>query len=280
MQNKKLSIITVNFNNYKGLRKTIESVISQTFIDYEYIIIDGGSSDESVDIIKQYEDKINYWISEPDKGIYNAMNKGIIVSKGDYIQFLNSGDLLISKSILHDVFALNRNEDILYGFDILCNNDGTKELNIYPSKLTFYQFYVGSLSHQGSFHKRSLFDILYNEGLSIAADWEFYIRKIIFENCSTFPLSFPIIYFDMNGISQNPNYKQIQNSERLKILNSFMPEKVLKDYEVLFELKQLKENSLYPYIELFLAFPKLQRLVKRFMKFALIVSGNKRLLPK
>ena len=88
----KLSVITINFNNRDGLRKTIESVVNQTYNDFEYIIIDGGSTDGSVDVIKEYADRIDYWVSEPDKGIYNAMNKGIDVAKGEYCIFMNSGD--------------------------------------------------------------------------------------------------------------------------------------------------------------------------------------------
>ena len=99
----KLSIITVNLNKAKGLQKTIESVIFQTFTDYEYIIIDGGSTDGSKQIIEQYADKITYWVSEPDSGIYNGMNKGIKVAKGEYCLFLNSEDYLLSNEILQNV---------------------------------------------------------------------------------------------------------------------------------------------------------------------------------
>jgi len=110
-----LSIISINLNNVAGLQKTIESVWPQTFTDYEYIIIDGGSTDGSIDIIKKYSDKITYWISEKDNGIYHAMNKGIEVAKGDYCLFLNSGDWLVDKKILENVFSNNHSEDILYG---------------------------------------------------------------------------------------------------------------------------------------------------------------------
>ena len=81
----KLSVITINYNNRDGLKKTIESVVNQTYKDFEYIIIDGGSTDGSVEVLKEYSDKIDYWVSEPDKGIYNAMNKGIDIAKGEYV---------------------------------------------------------------------------------------------------------------------------------------------------------------------------------------------------
>ena len=117
MYNPKLSIITINLNNAAGLRKTIESVVNQTFTDYEYLIIDGGSTDGSVEVIKEFADKITYWVSEPDKGIYNAMNKGILKARGEYLQFLNSGDWLVDNEVLFRVFSLNHFEDILYGLE-------------------------------------------------------------------------------------------------------------------------------------------------------------------
>ena len=89
----KLSIITVNFNDAEGLERTIKSVISQTFHDYEFIIIDGGSTDGSVDVIKKYEDHIDYWISEKDGGIYQGMNKGLRQASGEYLNFLNEFQL-------------------------------------------------------------------------------------------------------------------------------------------------------------------------------------------
>ena len=95
----KLSIITINYNNASGLRKTIESVVNQTSLEFEYIVIDGASTDGSIEIIKEFKDKITFWVSEPDTGIYNAMNKGIHSAKGKYCQFLNSGDSLVPPNV-------------------------------------------------------------------------------------------------------------------------------------------------------------------------------------
>ncbi len=100
----KLSIITVNLNNARGLEKTIQSVIAQTFYNYEFIIIDGGSTDDSINIIKKYEDHITYWVSETDGGIYAGMNKGLFIAKGDYVNFMNSGDCYHSKDVLENIF--------------------------------------------------------------------------------------------------------------------------------------------------------------------------------
>ena len=101
----KLSIITINYNNREGLKRTIESVVNQTFTDFEWILIDGGSTDGSKELIEQYSNRFSYWVSEPDNGIYNAMNKGLRAAKGDYLQFLNSGDRLYNAQSLASCFS-------------------------------------------------------------------------------------------------------------------------------------------------------------------------------
>ena len=111
----KLSIITINYNNRDGLQKTIESVVSQSFKDFEWIVIDGGSNDGSRELIERYAESISYWVSEPDKGIYNAMNKGIKASNGDYLLFLNSGDSLCDEYVIADFQKLSFTEDIISG---------------------------------------------------------------------------------------------------------------------------------------------------------------------
>ena len=109
-------IITVNFNHKEGLKNTIVSVINQkSFNDYEFIVIDGGSSDGSKDIIEKYARHIDYWVSEKDEGIYNGMNKGIRVAKGDYLIFMNSGDTFYNDHVLKDVFCVDRNADFITG---------------------------------------------------------------------------------------------------------------------------------------------------------------------
>ena len=120
-----LSIITINYNNGDGLQRTIESVIKQNFKSYEYIVIDGGSTDKSIDVIKRNKNHINYWISEPDTGIYNAMNKGIRKATGEYLIMINSGDVLVNEDVLDTVFKKNNNSDIIYG-DVLWNDNGVE----------------------------------------------------------------------------------------------------------------------------------------------------------
>ena len=215
---KTLSIITINRNNASGLEKTIQSVIGQTSTDFEYIIIDGASNDESVNIIKKYTDKIDFWVSEPDIGVYNAMNKGIRKATGKYCLFLNSADCLVSPETLSNVFKEIHGiqADIFYT-DMMTSNN---EIRKVPIDLTLKYLAVCSTpNHQNTLIKRSLFleDGHYNEDRKIAADWEFFLLaawkyKRIFCYISTI-----ITVYDTNGISSDPSLKAFRNSEAKKI---------------------------------------------------------------
>ena len=132
------SIITINLNNSTGLEKTIQSVTTQLFSDFEFIIIDGGSTDNSIDVIKKYESEITSWVSEKDNGIYDAQNKGIAKANGTYCLFLNSGDYLFSKDALKKVFDSNLTEDIVYGNIIYHENGSTDRKKSFPDNLSNY----------------------------------------------------------------------------------------------------------------------------------------------
>lgn len=203
----KLSVITVNLNNAKGLQKTIESVLCQTFEDFEYIVVDGASTDESIEIIQQKNKSANqqiHWISEPDSGIYEAMNKGIDLSKGEYCHFLNSGDYLASDTVYSEIFSHNFIEDIIYGNQIDIFKD-KKILNkgYQRSDLTFFDVFNGALYHSSSFTKRSLFFEygFFDENYKIVSDYIFFVKSIGFGKASVKYIDLLITYFDANGIS-------------------------------------------------------------------------------
>jgi len=238
----KLSIITINFNNASGLRKTIESIVSQTFTDYEYIVIDGASTDGSVDVIKHYADKITYWVSEPDKGIYNAMNKGILKANGEYCLFLNSGDWLVDNRVLADFIIENFDEDIVSGNTYLWNNT-VLELckSISPNELTYDFLLDLVIIHQSTFIKKILFDKygLYNEQLKIVSDWEFFIKALIVNNCTYINYDRLISYYDLNGISAQERWLEKQHQEREIVFKNLIP-RVNKSY---FALRKEIENK-------------------------------------
>jgi len=198
----KLSIVTINFNNKCGLQSTIESVLRQTYSEFEYIIIDGGSVDGSYELIQQYyknkrsknttkilynktiEDypnpipRITYWISEPDKGIYDALNKGIEQASGEWIMFLNSGDYLSSDTVLEKIFEKKKTSryDVLYGSVIYKKAESFIEVK--PSELCSF-FYKIPFCHQSSLVKTKLlkvrkFDLRYQ----IASDYDFFLSNV------------------------------------------------------------------------------------------------------
>jgi glycosyltransferase involved in cell wall biosynthesis len=203
----KLSIITVNKNNAPGLEKTIQSVISQTYTDFEYIIIDGNSTDGSANVIKKHSAKINYWISEADTGIYNAMNKGIRKAQGEFCLFLNSGDWLINDSTLTKLFdELIHTEDAgIYYTDSIATNHPYFE----PPKLIDINYLiVNNLNHQNSLIKRSLFleHGLYSENYRIAADYDFWLREFWTYKTKFIYIKTNIAVYDSFGISSFSNF--------------------------------------------------------------------------
>lgn len=196
-----LSIITVNLNNRDGLRKTIDSVVSQSFTDYEWIIIDGGSTDGSRELIEQYQDRLAYWCSEPDKGIYNAMNKGIDHAKGEWLQFLNSGDWLYDSSTLERVFEKETDADVLYGDAVIIFKDNYQIQTHFPDHLALSYIIGHPIRHQASFYKHFLFETYrYDESYKIISDaishFDFMIQGKLFKHLKQF-----IVYFDGEGLS-------------------------------------------------------------------------------
>lgn len=223
---KKLSIITININNAEGLRKTIESVVSQTYTDFEYIVIDGASTDNSAEVITEYADKFTYWVSESDKGIYNAMNKGILKASGDYCLFLNSGDWFVDENVLLNFYQSNFVEDIVSG-NMLTYKDGNKRLreSVKAEKLSFDLFYMDSLPHPATFIKRKLFfDYgLYNENNRIVSDWEFFLKTLVINNCSYNHFDRIISVFDLTGLSSQTAMGELTKNERQKVFQNNMP---------------------------------------------------------
>ena len=243
----KLSVITINRNNSKGLEETIKGVTSQTFTDFEYIIIDGASTDNSVDVIKKYEDKITLWISEPDKGIFNAMNKGVLRATGEYIQFSNSGDWFVNPDVLSNVFKDDPGEDILFG-NIIKMKDGVHVLDkgIGTSDVTFYHLFLGTINHPATFAKRELFDRfgLFNEKYKYVNDWEWFIRCVGLADTTVRYLDLDISFFDMIGNSNNTF--EYYETERRPILNELVPKRILSDYNKLYN-HEIIQNSINRY---------------------------------
>lgn len=223
---KKITIITINFNDKKGLNITFESVFNQVYQDFEYIVIDGGSTDGSKDIIESNASKIHYWVSEPDKGVYNAMNKGIKIANGEFIIFMNAGDTFVDKDVLLNVHQdLTSQYDIYYGDNYKVKADGSKRLKTYPEKLTFSFFYTSCINHQSTFIRKKLFDeyFYYNEAFKIVSDWEFFIFTICKMNVPYKYLAKTIANYDFTGMSTLSRYQHLYSQERLSVIQKYFP---------------------------------------------------------
>jgi glycosyltransferase involved in cell wall biosynthesis len=213
----KLSIVTINYNNSAGLKKTMQSVFSQTFSSFEYIVIDGGSADASTAIINEYADKIAYCVSEKDDGIYAAMNKGIDKATGEYVMFLNSGDCLVHANVLLD-FANNVKEvnaDIFYG-NIQLQHAGNKVTpHNYPSLLTidFWEHYT--INHQAACIKTDLFKQLgyYDTSYTLAADYAFFI-KCFFYGKKFHHINTALVCFNLDGASSTEKISYRQQMQK------------------------------------------------------------------
>lgn len=212
----KLSIITINYNNAIGLDRTLKSITSLDTNLFEYIVIDGGSTDNSVDIIKQYAKDIDYWISESDKGIYNAMNKGIKHANGEYLLFINSGDIINNDTDIRTVIEHLSGEDIIY-FDILLilDKQGTQFIKICPDFIDFRYFIKDALPHQSTFIKREKIIEYgyYDESMKIFGDWAFFMDAICKMQLSYKHVNGYFTTFYEDGISSQPENKIILFNE-------------------------------------------------------------------
>lgn len=259
----KLSIVTINYNNAEGLERTLNSVLVQTYEGIEHIIVDGGSTDGSVDVIKRYVQKAKsqesraksvVWTSEKDSGIYNAMNKGIKRATGEYIQILNSGDVLAAPDVtermvstlndemgrlrLNEPHTLNDGVSILYGNMMKDYGGGKLGRDMSGNGLydtsSFIYFYFGTLNHDSAYIRRDLFEKygLYNEEMKICSDWEWYVRAIALGGEKAIYVNIDVTIFDMNGVSESGGKNaELIKKERREYIEKILPESVLHDYD-------------------------------------------------
>lgn len=281
----KLSIVTINYNNFAGLHKTLASVAAQTYSDIEHIIVDGASTDNSVEVIKEYVDNVErinelknersvIWSSEKDNGIYNAINKGTKRATGDYIQILNSGDILAAPDVTERMMAvldslninpldITKNVSILYG-NMLKSYDGKTIINrdtcgngMYTPE-SFLYFYKGTLNHDCAYIRRDLFEKygLYNEEMKICSDWEWYVRAIVLGGEKAVYTNIDVTIFDMNGVSESHGKNaELIKKERREYLEKILPASVLHDYDTfslpIIQYQRLKKYHLWPLVHFF-----------------------------
>ena len=240
----KLSIITINYNNVEGLKKTLASIAEQTYRDIEHIIIDGGSTDGSVDAIIEYvfanpnndpfcKHTIK-WVSERDNGIYNAMNKGIRKATGAYIEILNSGDVLAAPDVVERMIAeIEQAEypELLYG-NMIKKDYATGKI-VGKSKEVEYslrQYYSSTMNHDCCYIRRDLFESygLYDENLKIVSDWKWFLQAIGLGHVKPVYADIDVTIFDASGISETN--LELRKQERKQVLDELLSPAVLADY--------------------------------------------------
>jgi len=210
-----ITVITVVYNARELLEETILSVLNQTYSNIEYIIVDGGSTDGTLDVIKKYQDKITKYISEPDQGIYDAMNKGIALAKGQWLSFMNAGDRFCSNDVLHKVFENEFSQDIsvVYG-----NTDIGHKILKYNPKLNLRDMALGMvLCHQSTFYRLNKV-IKYNLKYKICADQDFTMQYFKHGKKSKY-LDITVSKYDLDGISSQNLNKILK--EKLRINKSY-----------------------------------------------------------
>lgn len=232
----KLSVITINKNNSKGLIKTIKSVTSQSFKEFQYIIIDGASTDNSLQIIKDFSNadiQNLIWLSEPDQGIYEAMNKGIQRAYGDYLLFLNSGDFFVNCDVLRDLFSHEHAADFLIGRCNISKNGRVIHTTTPPEVMTFGYLYHTGIPHQATFIKRELFQLfgLYDLNYKYNADIAFFFKTIVFGNRSSESLSIIVSDYDANGLSEQLSKTDLFQKELQEIYSDSRLKLFVPDYD-------------------------------------------------
>ena len=257
----RLSIITINYNNADGLRKTLDSVAAQTYRDIEHIIIDAASIDGSINVIKDYvsvnslnDNPLNIiWSSEKDKGIYNGMNRGVRKASGDYIQILNSGDILAADDVTERMVAAlvaNGHPEFLYG-NMVRMNYATEKFDGKSKEVEYSlrQYYASTMNHDCCYIHRSVYEKygLYDESLKIVSDWKWFLQVIGLGKVKPVYVDIDVTIFDCSGISETN--MELRNKERRQVLEEVLPPAVFADYDKhafeTLQMDRLRKHHLY-----------------------------------
>lgn len=239
----KLSIITINYNNCKGLERTLHSIQSQTCHDFEWIVIDGGSTDGSRELVEQHQNSISYWCSEPDRGIYHAMNKGVAKAIGDYCLFLNSGDELCDSHVIERLQNTSFSADIV-SCDIYIDGVGRDKLRKSVESVNAYWLYDNSLYHPSTWIRREvLVKYPYHEEFRTISDWVFFFETLVLHDSSYQHVPMAISVFYKNGISNNSQFIDIEYSDKYNYLKNYFPTQYVNDKNTITSLHYLSSDT-------------------------------------
>lgn len=279
----KISVITINFNNREGLKQTLSSVASQTNQNFEYIVIDGNSTDGSVDILREYTRRLDYWTSEQDKNEYDGMNKGIQRATGEYLIFLNSGDTFYSENSIAEILAHEFREDFLYA-DVCVDYQSRTEIKRYPDNLSAWFLFSDMICHQVQIISRRLFVKLglYDDRIKIVADYDFMLRALIAGKANYKHIPVILATYAWGGKSSQPEAAKFIFEEKLKIQSKYFSQNVPEslralDYEVYQNYLRILNSRSYRILRLITRFDFLNRIGNFFLD---IVVRLKRLFQR
>lgn len=235
----KITVATINFNNLEGLKQTVQSVLDQTYTEYEYIVIDGGSTDGSKEYIANNIFRIDYWESKPDRGIYHAMNKAIAIAQGEYCIFMNSGDTFYNKEVLAHVAPYLNGEDFYVGHPIRVKKNGKAEKESLPQNMSIDFLLTGSVNHQSTFTRTAILkENPYNENHKIVSDWEKLFEEWLLHNRSYVPLDIIVSRYHLDGISSS-NMELLQK-EKQEVIDRLIPKEIQNKFRLTKDLSPLE----------------------------------------
>ncbi len=217
----RVSIITVTYNALDSLKRTVGSVVRQLSQDYEFIVVDGASSDGTADYLRGEAEGVTFWVSEPDGGIYEAMNKGVRMSKGDYCIFLNAGDCFVDSGVLRNVIPFLDDTDIVIGNQINVGTNG--RINDYTraaGSLSLDNLLLSAVKHQSAFIRREvLLNHPYDESLRLVSDWKLFLELFLDGSLSWKAVNVDISFFFDGGASDRN--RELGRKERLEVLSAY-----------------------------------------------------------
>lgn len=236
----KISIITICYNE-PNLEETCQSIVNQTWQDFEWVVVDGNSNQKTQEIWDKYKYRIDKFISEPDNGRYNAMNKGIMLVSGEYLNFLNAGDYYTDNNVLQKVVELGLDKDIVYGNLNFIEKTGKLKTWNFPEVVDNEYLCISSLPHPACFIKKELFNLygLYNEKYKVVSDWEKFLEFILMHHSSYKHINLQCANFNLEGISSTD--KDLCKKERSDVLKKYFTEEQINKF--------LESKDSYSFVE-------------------------------
>lgn len=265
----KVSIITVCYNAGAVIERTIQSIIKQSFTNYEYIIIDGNSKDNTLPIIEQYKKYVSVLVCESDNGIYDAMNKGILASSGEYLIFMNAGDEFVDSTVLENLISVSNEIPIVHGNIIRSfNRRRIWNSGITNNNPTIMDFLYDTFHHQSSLIKRELFVKygLYDTRYRLCSDWKFFFDCVILNQVKSKYVKIDVAIFSMDGASTK--HKDLYLEERRQYLRSVYGEDIFNCLDELYDYRKSWLATLFKDFRIVLKKSKIIQAVRNFFLYS------------